>query len=168
MRYDRLLSDSYSFARMAHEGQFREDGVTPYIDHPASVAAIVQSYRGDRIAIASGNLHDVVEDTHVKLDEIERRFGFEVSFIVDGVTKIPNDKFGTLQKIKNYATQDKRVILVKMADRMHNISNPPKRHCGPGEYWESTNFYIHLGRELGYKRMAWDLQQLNDRLLMMG
>ena len=165
MTFNRLESDSYVFAREAHGGQFREGSGSPYIDHPASVAAILKSYGADSETVAAGNLHDTVEDTPATLDEIERRFGKDIAFLVDGVTKIEGDKPGTMKKVQNYAGKDSRVIMVKMADIIHNLSDHPEVIKNPAEYWHSTNFYIGLGQEHGYKDMAWDLQKLNGDFL---
>ncbi len=123
-----LVKNAYELAKKAHAGQKRESGV-PYICHPVSVAKIVYDLGMDAETICGALLHDVVEDTNVKLEEIKEKFGEEIGLIVDGLTKIQalekeDVKFSEIETIRKMIfamAQDVRVIIVKLADRLHNM-----------------------------------------------
>ena len=123
-----LIEKAYLFSEKAHEGQLRRSG-EPYISHPLNVAAILADLRLDVDTIMTGLLHDTVEDTQASLDEIKKEFGETVSYLVDGVTKIGQmnfrnsfDKQGeNIRKMIVAMGKDVRVVLVKLADRLHNI-----------------------------------------------
>ena len=123
-----LIEKAINFAKKAHQTQFRQSG-EPYYFHPLEVAKILTEIKLDTFSIASGLLHDTVEDTSATLDEIKKKFGLEVANLVEGVTKINNFslKVNNLKLGENYrklllaATQDLRVILIKLADRLHNM-----------------------------------------------
>jgi len=151
----------YEFARRAHGNQKRKTG-EPYITHPVAVSEIARDYGADESTIYACLLHDVVEDTPVLLEEIERRFGNDVAYLVDGVTEIKEDELATFLKVRGYAIPDKRVALIKLADRIHNILNPINNLKWRENYSKSTKFYIELGRELGFDEMASELEELNE------
>lgn len=124
----KFIEKAYYFSEKAHEGQIRRSG-EPYISHPLSVAAILADLQMDLETIATGLLHDTVEDTHATLEDIKREFGESVALLVDGVTKIGQVKFRNslekqgenVRKMIVAMGKDVRVILVKLADRLHNM-----------------------------------------------
>lgn len=123
-----FIEKAYKFSESAHEGQFRRSG-EPYFSHPLSVAGILADLNMDLDTIATGLLHDTVEDTHATLEDIRREFGDSVAQLVDGVTKISQMKFRNslekqgenIRKMIVAMGKDVRVILVKLADRLHNM-----------------------------------------------
>lgn len=157
------LFEVYEFARNAHGAQKRKTGEL-YITHPVAVANIAQKYGADDEVIYACFLHDVVEDTPVSLGEIKVRFGRDIAYLVDGVTKIEGDKSATLLKVRDYAMSDRRVAMVKLADRIHNISIPINDLRWEKKYSKSTEFYIGLGRGLYFGDMVSRLEELNERL----
>ena len=119
---------AYEFAAKAHEGQFRSSG-QPYIIHPLAVAYILLELGMDTDTICAAMLHDVVEDTPVTLDEVKKRFGQDVAMLVDGVTKLnqvpifnkEEQQAENVRKMLLAMSQDIRVIIIKLADRLHNM-----------------------------------------------
>ncbi len=122
------ITEAYRVAAGCHQGQLRRSG-EPYITHPLAVAGIVARYGMDDVTIAAALLHDAVEDTVITLDEIEEDFGVEVRDIVDGVTKLERFNFdtkeeqqaATMRKMLVAMAQDLRVLVIKLADRLHNM-----------------------------------------------
>ena len=142
--YDRLdhelLVRAYKFSDVAHAGQVRHSG-EPYVSHCIEVARILADLQLDTTTVASGLLHDIVEDTDITVEDIEREFGAEIAQIVDGLTKIANLPLSSREErqVENYRklllsiAKDARVILIKLADRLHNMRTldwlaPEKRH----------------------------------------
>ena len=123
-----LIDAAYTLAAQAHGTQRRDNG-DPYITHPVAVADILAGYRLDTASIATGLLHDVIEDTPVKLPEIQTRFGGEIAGLVDGVTKLTRLELQSdrtkqaenFRKLVLAISRDIRVLLVKLADRLHNM-----------------------------------------------
>jgi guanosine-3',5'-bis(diphosphate) 3'-pyrophosphohydrolase len=123
-----LIDAAYKLARQAHGTQTRDNG-EPYITHPLAVADILAGYRLDTASIATGLLHDVIEDTPVKLPEIQTKFGGEIAGLVDGVTKLTRLELQSdrtkqaenFRKLVLAISRDIRVLLVKLADRLHNM-----------------------------------------------
>ena len=125
-----LIRRAYELAREAHKNQRRHSG-EPYIIHPLHVAIILSELEMDKESIISGLLHDVVEDTDTTLDEIREQFGDDVATIVDGVTKLTRLNLGDADKLQLQAenlrkmflsmSKDIRIIIVKLADRLHNM-----------------------------------------------
>jgi len=122
-----IIWKAYYFSQDAHQNQKRYSG-QPYLSHPLEVADILADLNMDVITIAAGLLHDVVEDTHVELSEIEEQFGQEVAMLVNGVTKLSKISFKTKEErqAENFRkmflaiAEDIRVILIKLADRLNN------------------------------------------------
>ena len=122
------LSKAYDFALKAHEKQKRDEG-SPYIIHPVAVANILTDLKLDSATIATGLLHDTIEDTQATYKTIEKEFGKEVADLVDGVTKISayenqaasDSKAENFRKLILATSKDIRVLLVKLADRLHNM-----------------------------------------------
>ncbi len=165
------IYEAYEFADEKHKGQMRRSG-DPYITHPLHVAIILAELHVGPDTIIAGLLHDVVEDTNVILDEISKKFGSDVAGMVDGVTKLTMMKFTSLeekqaenqQKMLLAMGKDIRVIVVKLADRLHNIrtidaQNPEKRAriCK-----ETLEIYAPLAHRLGMFKIK---AELEDRSL---
>ena len=123
-----LIRAAYDYGRALHEGQFRQSG-EPYFTHPVAVAAILTEQRLDDATIVTALLHDTIEDTKASYAEVASRFGTEIADLVDGVTKLTNLQLSSseTQQAENFRklfmamSKDLRVILVKLADRLHNM-----------------------------------------------
>jgi len=164
-----LLMCAYKFAEEAHKDQLRKSGA-PYFEHCIEVAKILCDLRMDYLTIASGLLHDVVEDTGVAIDEVEEKFGREVAGLVDGVTKISELKFDSLEarQAENFRkmllsmVKDIRVILIKFADRLHNMRTieylPEKKRLRIAI--ETRDVYAPLAHRLGIAKIRWELEDL--------
>jgi GTP pyrophosphokinase len=166
-----LLNRAYVFAMRAHGGQTRQSG-DPYFSHPLSVAAILTDLRLDPMTIATALLHDVVEDTDVTVADIRKQFGDEIARLVDGVTKISNrelspdadhsaENFG---KFILATSKDVRVLLVKLADRLHNmrtLHHIRKEEKGRRIALETMEIYAPLARIIGIERFREELEDLS-------
>jgi replication factor C small subunit len=154
---------AYDFAKKAHEGQFRKIPTTePYIEHPKRVAQKIAETYSDYEAICAALLHDVIEDTKYTLNDINKKFGSSISFLVDGLTKTDN-QLRTLEKIKAYSEKDSRVILIKLADRIDNMSTPLNKVWARKQIKTNTDFFIPLGLKYGYGYFAEQLNLLSIR-----
>ncbi len=165
-----LIDAAYVLAMKAHGAQKRDNG-DPYITHPVAVADILAGYRLDTASIVTGLLHDVIEDTQVKLPDVERRFGREVAALVDGVTKLnrlelQSDRTKQAENFRKLVlamSRDIRVLLVKLADRLHNmrtlhfISCPDRRERIARETME---IYAPLAERIGMEAVKSELQTL--------
>ncbi len=163
---------AYQFAKEKHKKQTRKDG-TPYITHPLNVSYIVASMKLDTTSIVSALLHDVVEDTEATLDEIERLFGSEVALIVDGVSKIGrhSSKYTykdaiqaeNFRKLLLSTAKDIRVILIKLADRLHNMTTlgwlPREKQIRKAR--ETLDIYAPIAHRLGISHLWGDLSDLS-------
>ncbi|OLP19995.1 (p)ppGpp synthetase [Leptolyngbya sp. 'hensonii'] len=169
-----LICRAFEFAYCLHEGQYRASG-EPYIAHPVAVAGLLRDLGGSSVMIAAGFLHDVVEDTEVTADEIEQRFGHEVRYLVEGVTKLSKFNFSskTERQAENFRrmfmamAQDIRVIVVKLADRLHNmrtlehLSDSKRRSIAQ----ETREIFAPLANRLGIGRFKWELEDLAFKYL---
>jgi len=164
-----LVRRAYIFSAKEHKGQVRASG-EPYLTHPLEVANLLAEMKMDAITVGVGLLHDVVEDTLVSLDKIEELFGPEVAHIVDGVTKISQIQFTSkeakqaenFRKMLLAMTDDIRVIMVKFADRLHNMRTlsylPADRREAIAQ--ETMEIYAPLANRLGMGKMRGELEDL--------
>ncbi|WP_328805765.1 RelA/SpoT family protein [Sabulicella rubraurantiaca] len=175
-RLDRdLIARAGRFAAEAHAPQARQNG-EPYIIHPVAVAEILAGYRLDSATIATALLHDVVEDTPHGLPEIEKRFGAEVARLVDGVTKLSRIEVQSertkqaenLRKLLLALSEDLRVLLVKLADRLHNMRTlafVPKPEKRARTARETLEIYAPLAERIGMEALKTELETLGFREL---
>ena len=170
-----LIDAAYVLAMKAHGLQTRESG-DPFITHPLAVADILAGYRLDTASIATALLHDVVEDTSVKLSEIEERFGPEITSLVDGVTKLSRLALPTpeareaenFRKLVLALSKDIRVLLVKLADRLHNMRTlafVPETERRQRIARETMEIYAPLAERIGMEDLKGELQTLAFREL---
>ena len=169
-----LLRRAYDFSVAEHAGQTRDSG-EPYATHPLEVASLVAEMRLDDVAIAAGLLHDVVEDTLTSIDRVQAVFGPEVAHVVEGVTKISTIPFSSseerqaenFRKMLLAMVDDVRVILVKLADRLHNMRTlahlPEERRLKIAQ--ETLDIYAPIAHRLGMKKVKNELEDLAFRHL---
>jgi len=169
------LNKAYNFALEAHQNQKREEGV-PYIIHPVAVAKILTELRLDSATITTGLLHDTIEDTNVTYESVKKEFGEEVANLVDGVTKISalENKASTDSKAENFrklilaTSKDIRVLLVKLADRLHNMRTiqfvkDEKKIIRKAK--ETMEIYAPLADRMGMNRIRDELEDLSFSVL---
>jgi GTP pyrophosphokinase len=164
-----LIRRAYIFSAKEHKGQVRASG-EPYLTHPLEVANILAEMKLDAVTVSVGLLHDVVEDTLVSLEDVDKTFGPEVAHIVDGVTKISQIQFTSkeekqaenFRKMMLAMTDDIRVIMVKFADRLHNMRTlehlPAERRLAIAR--ETLEIYAPLANRLGMGRIRGELEDL--------
>jgi GTP pyrophosphokinase len=169
-----LLMRAYAFAHDKHEGQMRMTG-EPYIEHPVAVAGILAELGMDDPTIAAGLLHDVMEDCSVDFDEMVRRFGMEVAQLIDGVTKLKHIDFSSkqekqaenLRKLFLAMAGDVRVIIIKLADRLHNMRTldpfPEQRKREISS--ETLHILAPIAHRLGIWRIKWELEDRSFKYL---
>ncbi|RYD03968.1 hypothetical protein N752_17960 [Desulforamulus aquiferis] len=167
-----FLRKAYNFAENAHKGQKRISG-EDYIVHPLAISIILAELQLDLQTVAAGLLHDVVEDTGITLADIESSFGPEVANMVDGVTKLGKLQFQTkeerqaenLRKMFLAMAKDIRVILIKLADRLHNLRTlqfqSERKQKEVAE--ETLVFFAPLAHRLGIYKIKWELEDLSFR-----
>ncbi|MEM1369649.1 MAG: bifunctional (p)ppGpp synthetase/guanosine-3',5'-bis(diphosphate) 3'-pyrophosphohydrolase [Cyanobacteria bacterium P01_H01_bin.15] len=169
-----LIYSAFEFAYQLHEGQYRKSG-EPYIAHPVAVATLLRDLGGDPAMIAAGFLHDVVEDTEVTPEELESRFGPEVRHLVEAVTKLHKFNFSSKRErqAENFRrmflamARDIRVIVVKLADRLHNMRTlqhlPADKQRRISE--ETREIFAPLANRLGISQFKWELEDLSFKYL---
>ncbi len=169
------LTKAYNFALKAHEKQKRDEG-SPYIIHPVAVANILTELKLDSATIATGLLHDTIEDTHATYQTIKEEFGIEVADLVDGVTKISefenqaisNSKAENFRKLILATSKDIRVLLVKLADRLHNmrtIKFVTSKEKQTRKATETMEIYAPLADRMGMNRIRDELEDLSFQVL---
>jgi len=174
-----VVRTAYEFAARAHHGQVRKTG-EPYLEHPLSIAMDLADFHLDADTIVAALLHDVPEDCGVSLNEVEATFGSQVAKLVDGVTKLDKITSRTqveetkskvqtenLRKMLLATAEDLRVILIKLADRLHNMRTlgalPPEKRRAIAQ--ETLEIYAPLAHRLGVRNTKWQLEDLAFRYL---
>ena len=172
---EELLNKAYIFSMRAHGSQKRASG-DPYFSHPLEVAGILAEYKFDSKTIITALLHDVVEDTNKNLKDIKSNFGNEISYLVDGVTKLSKlegrtDEFKQAENFRKLllaTSKDIRVLLVKLADRLHNMrtihhikNNLKKRKIAV----ETLEIYAPLAERLGMQEIRAELDDLSFQII---
>src|SRR5436309_1490804 len=164
-----LVTRAFTYAAAAHEGQQRRSG-SPFIEHPVGVARICAQLRLDEQTIAAAVLHDVVEDTDTDIEDVRSEFGDEVAKLVEGVTKLTRIQFQSREQAEaeNYRkmvvamSEDVRVILIKLADRLHNMRTI--EYLGKQKQIqkakETLEVYAPLAHRLGIHALKWELEDL--------
>ncbi|MBZ5597599.1 MAG: bifunctional (p)ppGpp synthetase/guanosine-3',5'-bis(diphosphate) 3'-pyrophosphohydrolase [Acidobacteriia bacterium] len=167
-----LVSKAYDFSQTHHAGQTRASG-EPYLVHPLQVALVLAEMKMDAVAVAAGLLHDSVEDTSVTIVDIRKEFGEQVAHIVEGVTKISAIDFATreeqqaenLRKMMLAMVDDIRVVLIKLADRLHNMRT--LEHLAPERQQkiakETLEIYAPIAHRLGMGKIRGELEDLGFR-----
>ncbi|MCE7963308.1 MAG: bifunctional (p)ppGpp synthetase/guanosine-3',5'-bis(diphosphate) 3'-pyrophosphohydrolase [Acidobacteria bacterium ACB1] len=169
-----LIRRAYLFSALHHKGQTRASG-EPYLVHPLAVAQILAEMRLDEVSVSTGLLHDVVEDTLVDLDTIKAYFGEEITHLVDGLTKIAHisDLSKARQQAENVRKMvlamitDVRVVLIKLADRLHNMRTMeylrPEKRARISQ--ETLDIYAPIAHRLGMGKMRSELEDLSFKNL---
>jgi GTP diphosphokinase / guanosine-3',5'-bis(diphosphate) 3'-diphosphatase len=170
----KVIERAYGIAERAHEGQMRKSG-DPFISHPVGVASIVAELGLDEITVAAALLHDAIEDTELQLADVEREMGFEIAALIDGVTKLDKIRYRSkeqtraenLRKMIVATARDLRVLLIKIADRLHNMRTlaplrPEKRELIAKETLE---IYAPLAHRLGMYGIKWEMEDLAFKTL---
>jgi len=169
-----LVEKAYVFSAKVHQGQVRLSG-EPYLTHPLEVAAILADMKMDVYTVATGLLHDTVEDTYTNLDEIKQTFGPEISALVDGLTKISKitltsheeQQAENFRKMLLAMARDIRIVLIKLADRLHNMRTlgflSPENQVKIAQ--ETLDIYAPLANRLGIDRIKTELEDLSFRYL---
>ena len=169
-----VIKDAYDFAEVAHGTEMRKSG-EPYIIHPRAIALTLAKLGMDRDTIVGGILHDTIEDTEVKIDEIEKRYGPTVSFLVESVTKLSKIKYRglerhveSLRRLMVATANDLRVIIIKLADRLHNMETI--QYVEPVEKrlriaLETKDVYVPIAERLGMGLLKAQLEDLSFKTL---
>ena len=167
---EELIAEAYNAAHAAHRGQTRKSG-EPFVYHPLATAGILAELRLDPTTIAAALLHDVLEDTGITKEELGARFGGELAEIVDGVTKLGNLPSGNLEEAQAESlrkmivamSKDVRVIIIKLADRLHNMRTLAylKREIQLRKATETLEIYAPLAHRLGIYSLKWELEDLS-------
>lgn len=163
---------AFEFASKAHEGQLRKDKKTPYIEHPVRVVEILAEFHADEDTLISTILHDVPEDTKYTIGDVRERFGEKVAFLVNGITKLSKVYYKhdmselqvrSLKKLFLHSAEDLRVILIKLADRLHNmrtLKNIPAKEKRMRISRETLEIYAPIANLLGIQELKHQLEDL--------
>ena len=167
-----IIDQAVEYAQEKHKNQKRKDG-SPYIIHPLAVAEIIAEIGLDLDAILGALLHDCIEDTDASHDDIARRFGSTCAELVEGVTKLTRANFSSteqaqmenLRKMFMAMSKDIRVVLIKIADRLHNMrtmqyQSPAKQIS---KCQETMDIYAPLAHRLGMQKIKWELEDISLR-----
>lgn len=164
-----LIKEAYFFGEINHRGQKRNSG-EDYFIHPIAVAITLSNMKLDDQTICAGLMHDVLEDTEVTYDEMEEKFGHEITFLVDGVTKLKNLNYSSreekqaenIRKMVMAMSNDVRVVLIKLADRLHNMRTLEykTRKKQVQTATETLEIYVPLAHRLGIYSIKWELEDL--------
>lgn len=164
-----LIKKAYYFGEVNHRGQKRNSG-EDYFIHPIAVAKTLSNMKLDDQTICSGLMHDVLEDTSVTYDQMEKEFGHEITFLVDGVTKLKNLNYSSreekqaenIRKMVMAMSNDVRVVLIKLADRLHNMRTLEykTREKQVQTATETLEIYVPLAHRLGIYSIKWELEDL--------
>jgi GTP pyrophosphokinase len=167
-----ILDRAFEQARVSHEGQLRKSG-DPYITHPVAVAEILAELGLDPNTIAAALLHDTVEDTNYSQEQLRSEFGDEIATLVEGVTKLDRLTYGptaeaeTVRKMVVAMAKDIRVLVIKLADRLHNARTwqyvEPESSARKAR--ETLDIYAPLAHRLGMNAVKWELEDLSFRFL---
>lgn len=167
-----IIERAYTVAERAHRGQKRQSG-EPYITHPVAVSQILADLGLGPKTLAAALLHDTVEDTEYTLDQLRTEFGDEIAMLVDGVTKLDKVKYGdaaqaeTVRKMIVAMSKDIRVLIIKLADRLHNARTwgfvPPEKSTRKAT--ETLEIYAPLAHRLGIQTIKWELEDLSFAVL---
>jgi guanosine-3',5'-bis(diphosphate) 3'-pyrophosphohydrolase len=164
-----FIEKAYDFSKSAHKGQLRVSG-EPFIVHPLGVAYILADLELDCVSIAAGILHDIIEDTDYTIVQLKEKFGAEIANLVDGVTKLGRIPYTTkeeqqvenLRKMFLAMAKDIRVIMIKLADRLHNMRTLrymlPDKQLSKAK--ETLEIYVPLAHRLGISKVKWELEDI--------
>lgn len=174
LEYDADVEKAFEIAETAHEGQFRHSG-EPFVSHPLAVVDIIADLGLDNTTIIAGILHDVVEDTKITIEDVAKQFTPEIAKLVDGVTKLKNYEFQSkeeqqsesLRKMFLAMASDIRVVIIKLADRLHNMRT--LRYQSENKQIEKAietlEIYAPLAHRLGISTIKWELEDLSLKFL---
>ncbi|MEG1392703.1 MAG: bifunctional (p)ppGpp synthetase/guanosine-3',5'-bis(diphosphate) 3'-pyrophosphohydrolase [Christensenellaceae bacterium] len=174
MEYNEEVKKAFDVAQKAHEGQLRHSG-EPFFTHPLAVTDIIADLGLDNTAIIAGILHDAVEDTDLTIEDVEREFNSEIVKLVDGVTKLKNYEFlsreeqqwESLRKMFLAMASDIRVVIIKLADRLHNMRTLKYQSENKQieKAKETLEIYAPLAHRLGISTIKWELEDLSLKFL---
>ena len=170
----KTIEKAYIYAKNAHKDQFRQSGA-PYIQHPLTVACILAELHQDVSTICGGLLHDTIEDTSISKEDIEKEFGKDIRRLVEGVTKLGKLQFESKEEeqAENFRkmflamAQDLRVVIIKLADRLHNMRTISylKEHKQNRIAQETRDIFSPLAHRLGMWSLKWELEDISFRIL---